>query len=67
MPTSEQQHFSLSVKRALLVHPRYTTVAEVARALGYHRNTVSRAINRGCYQGVRKRVARLLDLPIPAK
>lgn len=59
-----QEDFSFEVKKALLSHPRVSTVSELARSLGYHRNTVSRAIHRGCFPRVRKAVARALGLSI---
>ena len=62
--TPAQEVFSLAVKTALLTHPRFTTVADLARSLGYHRNTVSRCINRGTMPRVRKDITRLLGLPI---
>lgn len=60
----DAQAFSYEVKRALLTHQRFTTLSEVARSLGYHRNTVSRAVNHGCFPRVRKQVARTLGISI---
>lgn len=62
--TAAQEEFSVAVKKALLTHPRFTTVAELARSLGYHRNTVSRCINRNTMPRVRKDIIRLLGLAI---
>ena len=57
MPHATQEEFSRTVKRSLLTHPRYTTLSELARSLGYHRNTVSRAIHLNAMPRVRKAVA----------
>jgi DNA-directed RNA polymerase specialized sigma54-like protein len=65
MTTSKQDKFAKDVKEVLLRHPRYTTVTDLASALGYHRNTVSRAIHARCFPRVIKRVCRELSLPLP--
>lgn len=65
MTEPAQEDFSLTVKRALLTHPRFTSLSELARSLGYHRNTVSRAVHRGTMPRVRKAVARALRLSLP--
>lgn len=67
MPQATQEQFSLAVKRSLLTHPRFTTLSDLARSLGYHRNTVSRAIHRNTMPRVRKAVARALQLPLPTR
>lgn len=58
------QEFSVAVKRALLIHPRFTTVTELARSLKLHRNTVSRAIHNNCFPRVRKAIAHKLSIPL---
>jgi transposase-like protein len=65
MSTFKQQDFSTAVKEALLYHPEVSTVSDVARRLGYHRNTVSRAIHQGGFVRVRKEIARLLKISLP--
>lgn len=62
MTQATQEEFSVEVKKALLTHPRFTTVSELSRALGFHRNTVSRAIHRNTMPRVRKAVCRALDI-----
>jgi plasmid maintenance system antidote protein VapI len=64
MNATKQQDFSTSVKEALLYHPEFSTVSDLARSLGYHRNTVSRAINQGCFLRVRKQIASALKISL---
>jgi DNA-binding phage protein len=62
MHTKKQEEFSVEVKTALLTHPRLHTLTDVAQSLGYHRNTVSRAVNAGTMPRVRKAVAQALGI-----
>jgi DNA-directed RNA polymerase specialized sigma54-like protein len=65
MITTTQDKFATSVKEMLLRHPRLTTVTDLAAELGYHRNTVSRAIHGPRFPKVIKAVCRELGLPLP--
>lgn len=56
-----QGNFKVSAKTALV--RRGLNVKQLAAALGYTREAVSGAINRGRNRGVRRAVARHLDIP----
>lgn len=60
MRPSSQAYFKVAAKTALLRQGR--TVASLARDLGYSREAVSGAINRGRNRGVRSAVASALSL-----
>ncbi len=65
MPTSKQGKFAHDVKHALLNHPKYTYIADVARAIGRRRGTVSRAIHGQRFPRVIKEICAELGLPLP--
>jgi hypothetical protein len=65
MSTKAQVDFADEVKMALLRHPSLTTITDLAADLGYHRNTVSRAIHARRFPRVLKQVCRKLSLPLP--
>lgn len=58
---TKQANFKVSAKTALLV--RGLSIAGLARDLGYSREAVSAAINRGLCPRVRRAVAAHLGLP----
>ncbi len=64
MNTRKQADFSVEVKTALLTHPRFHTLKDVADSIGFHRNTVSRAVNKKTMPRVRKAVAKALGISL---
>ena len=58
---TKQANFKVSAKTALVI--RGLSIAELARQLGYSREAVSAAINRGRCRHVRRAVAAPLDRP----
>lgn len=70
MPSKEQaQNFGDAVTLALRANRRAGrkpgTITELAKAITYTRETVSRALNQGEFPEVRTRIARCLGLPEP--
>lgn len=59
-PQSSQQKFKILAKKALI--ERDLSITDLAKQLGYARNSVSMAINHSILPGVRRKIAQHLKI-----